>query len=312
MKRRMLTALLAAWMALTLAACGGSASLSEAKAEASAAEAPMEAAAAADTASYGTGGGWEEEGQTENGAGTDSRLQNAKLILTASMEVETTEFDSCAASLEDLVDSLGGYLEYASVSNYGGGYRNANYTVRVPAKQFHAFREQVGQLCHVVYQDQGQENISEAYYDTESRLTTQQTKLERLQALLAKAESMEDIITIESAISETELAIEQLTGTLRHYDALVDFATVTVSLREVYKLSNVEEPADSFGSRMGAAFSGGWTAFVDGLENVAVTLAYGWMWVLVLAVVIVVVVRIIRKRRKKSLPPAKQPPAEEK
>ena len=49
------------------------------------------------------------------------------------------------------------------------------------------------------------------YYDNEARLTTQRTKLERLQELLSKAEAMEDIITIESAISETELQIEYLT-----------------------------------------------------------------------------------------------------
>lgn len=53
---------------------------------------------------------------------------------------------------------------------------------------------------------------------------------------------MADIITIESAISETEQMIDSLSGTLQHYDAQVDYATVTISLQEVGKLSNVEEP----------------------------------------------------------------------
>ena len=52
---------------------------------------------------------------------------------------------------------------------------------------------------------------------------------------------MEDIITIESAISETEYEIERLSGTKRHYDALVDYATVTLELREVYRLSGTED-----------------------------------------------------------------------
>ena len=84
---------------------------------------------------------------------------------------------------------------------------------------------------------------------------TQQTKLERLQNLLAQAENMEDIITIESAISDTELEIERLTGTLRQYDSLVDYSTVYITLQEVYQLSDVEEPATSFGSRISAAFA---------------------------------------------------------
>ena len=108
--------------------------------------------------------------------------------------------------------------------------------MRIPADQYRPFLERVGTLCHVTYQEESSDNVSTAYYDAESRLVTQQTKLERLQNLLAQAENMEDIITIESAISDTELEIEQLTGTLRHYDSLVDFSTVYITLQEVYQL----------------------------------------------------------------------------
>ena len=154
--------------------------------------------------------------------------------------------------------------------------------------------------------DTSQQNISEVYYDTEGRLKTQQIKLERLQALLAKAEEMEDIITIESAISETEQQIDDLSGTLQHYDGLVDYATVYISLQEVYKLSNVEEAPDSFASRIGSAFTAGWASFTDGLEDLVVALAYGWMWVILLAVVIVVAVRVLRKRRRGTMPKLKK------
>lgn len=225
------------------------------------------------------------------------RLANAKLIYTASMEAETTNFDGCAADLDKLVEQLGGYFERTSVNSYDSGYRYASYTVRVPAEQFQAFCNQVGELCHVVYQDSGVENISEAYYDTESRLDTQRTKLERLQALLAQADKMEDIITIETAISETELAIEQLSGTLRGYDALVDFSTVYVNLQEVYRLRNTEEPASGFASRLGTAFSSGWKNFLSGAENFAVALAYSWVGVLILIAAVAAGIVIWRKKR---------------
>lgn len=132
---------------------------------------------------------------------------------------------------------------------------------------------------------------------------TQQTKLERLQNLLAQAENMEDIITIESAISDTELEIEQLTGTLRHYDSLVDFSTVYITLQEVYQLSNVEEPATSFGSRVGTAFASGWRGFVSTLESLAVALAYGWVWLLLLAVIGAAAGRYFWKRHLRQTQP---------
>lgn len=270
-----------------------------------------DAMASADSADNGTAsaggsyGAWPEEAGTEEAGedGGSDRLENAKMIYTARMEVETTGFDAADADLRTLVEVLGGYFEQAAVHNYGSGYRSGDYTVRIPADQFQAFLDRVGTICHVTYKEEGSENVSEAYYDAESRLVTQQTKLERLQNLLAQAENMEDIITIESAISDTELEIEQLTGTLRHYDSLVDFSTVYITLQEVYQLSNVEEPATSFGSRVGTAFASGWRGFVSTLESLAVALAYGWVWLLLLAVIGAAAGRYFWKRHRRQTQP---------
>lgn len=268
-----------------------------------------DAAASAESADSGTGsyGGNmaaqmpESPAEEENG---EDRLQNAKMIYTADLSVETTAFDDAAAGLRQLVEDMGGYFESASLHNYGSDYRSAYYTIRVPAERFRDLLEQVGELCHVVRQEEDSDNISEQYYDTESRLVTQQTKLERLQTLLSQAETMEDIITIESAISETELEIEQLTGTLRQYDSLVDYSTVTISLEEVYRLSNVEEAPTSFASRLGQAFAAGWNGFVDVLEALVMILAYAWVPVLiVLAVVGTLLWRWLRKRKNENKPP---------
>ena len=122
----------------------------------------------------------------------------------------------------------------------------------------------------------------------------------RLQKLLSQAENMEDIITIESAISETEWNIEDLSGTLRHYDALVDFATINVHVSEVYKYSDTEELPENFGDRLSSAMSRGWHSFVNGMEDFAVALAYSWMWLILWAVIIAAAVVILRKIRRRS------------
>ena len=175
--------------------------------------------------------------------------------------------------------------------------------MRVPAEQFADFCAQVGTLCHVTWQSDSAEDISEQYYDTQSRLETAQIKLARLQELLKKAENMEDIITIESAISETEYEIERLSGTVRHYDALVDYATVTLELNEVYRLSGTEDAPKSFGEKLGNAFTDGLAAAAEGLESFALWLAYSWLGILIFAAVAFAAVKLIgRLRRGKKLP----------
>lgn len=297
--KKVLAILLAAMLMLpVLTACGGS-------------KTSMDSTASAQTANNGGAamedyGYYEEEtaeapaAEPQNGASGTAALQNRKLICTAQLELETTEFDQASTRLTELTEEYGGWFESSSIGGRGSGHCWANYTVRVPVARYQAFLNQVGDLCHETWRSTEQEDITESYYDTQGRLETQKIKLERLQELLRKAEAMEDIITIESAISETEWMIDDLSGTMRHYDSLVDYATVHITLNEVYRLSEVDEVPDSFGGRLGEAFSSGLTAFANGLEDLAVALAYSWMWWLLVIVIVVAVLRVLRKRKQKA------------
>ena len=288
MKRRMWTWLLVLVLALGLLSGCGSYKME------SAAEMPVEAPMAMDTAAEAEEMGY--GAMADNGASTGSTA-GTKRIYTANLDLETTEFDTAVEEIAALTERSGGWFESSSLSSRGSGYRYADYTVRVPVEQYRAFLSGAGELCHLLYKDEYVEDVSQVYYDTAGRLKTQQIKLERLQALLEKAEVMEDIITIESAISETEQRIDDLSGALQHYDAKVDYATVYVSLREVGRLSNVEEPATGFGAQLAAAFSSGWKHFVSGIQDLTIALAYGWMWVLAAVALVVLAVRALKKKK---------------
>ncbi len=256
-----------------------------------------------------------EESESQSSNASASLPGNTKFIYTADINLESTQFDAVVADLETLVELAGGYFERSSLDNYGT-YRTGFYTVRVPADQFESFCSRVGtlSLCQVNGISRNAEDISEVYYDTESRLVTQQTKLERLQTLLAGAETMEDIITIETAISETELAIEELTGTLRRYDSLSDYATIYINLSEVYELSELEEPAIGFGARLTAALRSGARGFVNGLQDFLVAIAGSWAGILTFLVIVGAGVGIffgVRRRRRKRERKAEPPKSDE-
>ena len=248
--------------------------------------------------------------------------ENVKMIYRGYLYLESTAFDTATAGLQELVSQMGGYFETSELNNYSP-YRSAFYVVRVPSAKYNEFCGKVGTLAQLNSQRHTSENVSEAYYDTESRLVTQRTKLDRLQELLAKADKMEDIITLESAIAETELQIERLTGTLRKYDALVDYATVEISLEEVYVLTEQEQPVIGFWPKLAEAFKTGTNRFVDDVENFALRFARNWISRLIslciLVVIILLVVRFLRKkknitlfqRKKTEQAPPPPPPADE-
>ena len=228
----------------------------------------------------------------------------AKIIYTADMDVQTLTFDQAVADITALVTEAGGYFAESSISGRGSGYRYANYTVKIPVEKFGDFMTAVGEACHVTYSSTRAEDISDTYYDVDSRLTTAKTKLARLQELLSKADNMGDIITIESAISDTEWQIENLSGTLRGYDAQVDYATVYLCLNEVYKLSGTEEAPLTLGKRIGRSFTDGLKSVGDFLEDAVIWLAYSWIWLVILAAAafggVKLGKKIVRKREAKK------------
>ena len=302
-------ALLTAVLLLSLTACGGSADSAAGQTSPSASMAaadmntssnfdmPADAEMGWDLAAPEEAPAGAEGDYGESGGGTGLPA-NAKIIYTADMNLETRDFEEASQALSDAVTELGGYFESRNVSQ-GGTYRSMSCTIRVPVKNFTALLDRAGEAAHVTNRSEYLEDVSEMYYDQEARLTTQRTKLERLQELLSKAENMEDIITIESAISETELQIEYLTGSLRKYDSLINYSTISLYLREVYRLSTDEEAPVTFGQRLGSAFSVGFQRGVDGLEDFAISVARNWMSLLILAAVIAAVVLFLRSRKRK-------------
>lgn len=322
MKRRgtrLFPALLCALLLLT--ACGGSSGSSKpadnamVSTDASQAQAPAagEYGWAMDTAPMPEPAAAPEEsgGSGESGGGLPA---NVKMIYTADVDLETKDFDQASQALEDAVAELGGWFESRSLYQ-GGSYRRLSCTIRVPAAQFEPLLERAGQAAHMVSREAYSEDVSEAYYDSEARLATQRTKLERLQTLLAQAATMEDIIALENALSETELQIEYLTGSLRRYDSLIGYSTVNLQLREVYRLSTDEEAPMTFGQRLGSAFSTGLQRGMDNLEDLLIGLAANWMTLLLLGAVIVCAalgLRRLGRRRKKAVPPPRSEGEEKK
>ena len=190
----------------------------------------------------------------------------------------------------------------------GGSYynqhanRSAYFVVRIPKANFVAFRNAVSSVGHLLSISEDTQNIGEEYYDTEARLATLETKRERLLALLDKAELMEDIISLESALADVQYQIDMYSTTLRKYDSLVDYSTFTIHINEVTKIKEEPSAQEGFGTKLLASLKSGFSNFADALESFAYWFARNVITLVILAVIIVVVVKVVlwRKRVRRS------------
>lgn len=308
--KRAVTMWLAALLALSLTACGGGASGggdATASSSAGGGESLSFSTQESQDSAPGEPGAEAEEASPQAG-------QNAKLIRRAELEIQTEAFDTAAASLEALVAEAGGYFQSAQVE--GGSLRDqnaaryGNYVIRLPEENFSAFLDQSGTLGYVVRRSESSENVSQAYYDTETRLAAQRTKQERLLALLAQADTMESIIELENALSETEYEIQSLTTDLEHYDDLIDYATVDLYLAEVLSLNQTPGETAGLGERMAAGLSASAAGLVQGVQDLLVWLSYHLFPVIVVLGAAgggLFYWRRVRRGRKDGTPEEKQP-----
>ena len=228
---------------------------------------------------------------------------NAKIIRTAQLTIQTTEFDQSISALAELTEKQGGYYETAQVD--GGSYynqyanRSAYFVVRIPKANFVAFRDSVSSVGHLLSISEDTQNVGEEYYDAEARLATLETKHERLLALLDKAELMEDIITLESALADVQYQIDKYNTTLRKYDSLIDYSTFTIHVNEVVEIKEEPKAQEGFGTKLLASLKDGFSDFTDAMESFAYWFARNIITLVIFAVIIFVVIKIVLWRRKK-------------
>ena len=243
---------------------------------------------------------------------TDS---NRKVIKTASVSLESSEYDADKAAILALVQRFGGYVQYASEwgnkpVEYRDDGREAQYTFRIPQDNFESFLSELDKIGKQTNRSMGGDDITYQYSDVETRLKTQRMKLERLEELLLKADKMEDIVSLINAISDTTLQIEQYTAQLNNWDNLVDEASVGVYLQEIVKVDAFEGVKDeTFGDKISNAFNSAVAGIIDGVKWIVVAVVSIFPVLLVLAVitaVIAVPIILTQKRKRKRMKAALQ------
>lgn len=339
-KRSLLASLLAALLVLVVfTGCAASSKMAAAdtasapngyydsKQEAAAAETPMEAPAEPEEEfAYDT------VATTEAGSGAAETLEpddsvadyTAKIIYTASVSIETTEFDKAVAALESQVQKIGGFVESSNVTgdtqyNADGTTsivnRWAYYTVRIPCEQFEAFLHETEGFGNVISTSRDAQNVTSAYTDYEARLSSLNTQEERLLDMLSKSEDVETLIALEQRLSDVRYEIESIERSLRNYDMQIRYSTVELDLREVEVYTPTVPVRRTFGQKLSDSLSDGWTGFARGVQNVILGLAAALPALVLLAVIVIAVIagiKTARKKRRAKFTAQQEPPQDPK
>jgi hypothetical protein len=245
---------------------------------------------------------------------------NRKLTYSASFSINTKQYDSDYNKIISELEAVGGYVEYEDSSAYssdtGKNYgRWSSLTLRVPVDQYHVFLDRLSDIGEVVSQQKSAEDISDQYYDTESRIAVLEERKARLMEYLKTAQTTEDIIALEQEISDVLYELDKLQGSKRKMDDLIDYASVSVTLTELITPETIGSDGKPLGDRASDAFSMSMAGVGEFMENFAVFWAIALPIIIVIAIFVVIAIPLIKlirfliKKYRIKHPPKQVPPA---
>lgn len=227
------------------------------------------------------------------------------LIKTVEETVETLDYDAFIASLKEAVAEAEGYFSSSYYRN--GSYsvttlRTATLTIRIPAARLSAFCDTVAGLAHVTYSSEMIDDITLSYVAIESRIAVLENEETALLAMLNRAESTTDALSIRKQVEEVQESLAELRAKKRVYDDQVAYSTIDMTVREVKQISE-DTTQMSFFEEIGHSFSESLAAVGAFFRAAAIFLIGSSPVLLVWAAFIVAAVFLVRyllRRHKKK------------
>ncbi len=209
--------------------------------------------------------------------------------------VTVTVEDPLEASSEAIriTESVGGRVdgrdETAATENERG---RATLTLRLPADDLTETLDKLKALGTVQEVSLNSNDVTMATQDLDARISALSASIGRLEALLATATDTENLIALETAISDRQSQLESMEAERRYYADQVSLSTVTLNLVSVAD-APVEEPITFLDG-----LAAGWNSFVAFFAGLVVVLGVLLPWIAFAAIITGVVLYILRRRRK--------------
>ncbi|MEZ4337098.1 MAG: DUF4349 domain-containing protein [Sandaracinaceae bacterium] len=152
-----------------------------------------------------------------DGEAGDGRI----LVYRASLRMAVFEVEPRQQAILAIVEALDGYLDERT---------DDRIVVRVPAPRFEAALAQIGALGQVLDRHVRVRDVGREHRDLRIRLDNAQRTRDRLLAVLARAEEVEDILAVERELERVTLEVERLQAELRALDLRIAMSVIEVSL----------------------------------------------------------------------------------
>ena len=146
-----------------------------------------------------------------------------QIIYTAAMSVSVFNVEEALETVEKLPERHGGCIATMT---------GETLVLRIPSKNLRTAMDELSAMGVVEYRTLESSDVSDEYYDIETRIEVLERTHTQLLDLLAKARNVEEALAVRKSLDEITMELEVLKGRMRKLKDLVSYSTLTISLTE--------------------------------------------------------------------------------
>lgn len=185
------------------------------------------------------------------------------IVRTANMYIAVEDIDASLDNISLLAESLGGYV--VSSNSWREGTRNhGTIVIRVLVDNYNDALNAISELAvEVNSKSMTSVDVSEEYADLDAKLKNLEAAESQLLLLMEKAETVEDILSIQKELTNTREDIELIKGRMQYLERTSETSLIEIHLDEAGL--QVELTADSRSVSQGKEISF-WARVSGGFE----------------------------------------------
>lgn len=158
-------------------------------------------------------------------------IAERKIIQNADLTLQVKDVPATVDQISDLTVNMGGYLVDSQQNRYEDKI-SASLSVKVPADKLTATMETISGYGELSSKAISTEDVTEEYYDAEARLRVLEAKETRLLALLEKANTITDMVSVETELGNVRSDIEVIQGRLKYLTNATSYSTINITLEQ--------------------------------------------------------------------------------
>ncbi|KXP10989.1 hypothetical protein AXK57_06350 [Tsukamurella pulmonis] len=155
---------------------------------------------------------------------------NRHVVTTGTVTVTSTDPAAAAKDLAATAERLDGRVDERRETR--GDQASATLRLRIPSERITELLDRAGSVGTVASVELEHEDVTDTAVDLDARIRATQVSVDRLSAVLARAETTDQVIAAESALTSRQQELESLQSRRASIADRVSLSTVTVTIEK--------------------------------------------------------------------------------